>query len=174
VRRRAALLLAPLLLAACASVPPAAPGPTLAGRMAVTVPAHAGQPARNATTQFELTGDATRGRLLLSSPLGTTLARASWQPGSAEVEAANGTRENFPSLDALAQRLLGEPLPLAALVDWLHGRPWPGAPSTASAGGFEQLGWRIDTSGYTDGLLHAERQTPAPAVSVRARIDNGS
>jgi outer membrane lipoprotein LolB len=159
-----------LALAGCASVaPPAGELPPLAGRLAVTVAAQAGSPARSASTQFELHGGAERGRLILTSPLGTTLARASWQPGAAEADTGRGV-ERHANLDALAQSLLGEPLPLAALVEWLHGRPWGGAPHTSGPGGFAQLGWDIDTSRRADGLLRATR-TAAPAITVRALLD---
>jgi outer membrane lipoprotein LolB len=160
-----------LLLAACAA--PLTPGeaPPLSGRLAVSVAAHGAAPARSASTQFELHGNAERGRLVLTSPLGTTIARASWQPGAAEVDTGNGRVERHASLDAMAQALLGEPLPLAALVDWLHGRRFAGAPDTAWERGFEQLGWRVDTSRYAEGFVQADRPAPAPAVSVRARLD---
>jgi outer membrane lipoprotein LolB len=159
-----------LALAGCASVAPPAGEPLpLAGRLAVTVAAQAGSPARSASTQFELHGGAERGRLILTSPLGTTLARASWQPGAAEADTGRGV-ERHADLDALAQSLLGEPLPLAALVEWLHGRPWGGAPHSAMSGGFAQLGWDIDTSRRADGLLRATRAA-APAITVRALLD---
>jgi outer membrane lipoprotein LolB len=159
-----------LALAGCASVaPPAGELPPLAGRLAVTVAAQAGSPARSASTQFELHGGAERGRLILTSPLGTTLARASWQPGAAEADTGRGV-ERHANLDALAQSLLGEPLPLAALVEWLHGRPWGGAPHTSGQSGFAQLGWDIDTSRRADGLLRATRAA-APEITVRALLD---
>jgi outer membrane lipoprotein LolB len=170
VTRRVFIAAALLALAGCASVAPPAGEPPLAGRLAVTVASQPGSPARSASTQFELHGNAERGRLILTSPLGTTLARASWQPGAAEADTGRGPVERHASLDALAERLLGEPLPLAALVEWLHGRPWGGAPHKAAQGGFEQLGWRIDTSRRADGLLLAARAA-APAITVRALLD---
>lgn len=170
---RRAVAAAGLLLAlgGCASVAPL-PGeaPPLSGRLAVTVDGQAGTPARSASSQFELHGNAERGRLVLTSPLGTTLARATWQPGLAEADTGRGSVERYPGLDAMAQSLLGEALPLAALVEWLHGRPWGGAPSTPRDGGFEQLGWVVDTSRRADGQLRATRAAP-PAITVRALLD---
>lgn len=169
--RRGFIGAALLALAGCASVaPPAGEPAPLTGRLAVTVAAQPGASARSASTQFELHGNAERGRLILTSPLGTTLARASWQPGSAEADMGGGRVERHASLDALAQSLLGEPLPLAALVEWLHGRPWAGAPHTLRPGGFEQLGWIVDTTRRADGLLLAARAAP-PAITVRALLD---
>ena len=158
------------LLAACATTP--RPPAELAGRLAVRVEAFEGAPARSLATQFELRGDALAGELRLSTPLGTTAAQARWRPGSAELITAETTR-SFADLDALAQALLGEALPLAALIDWLRGRPWPGAPSApsaASAVGFEQLGWRIDLSRMAQGWVLATRER-TPAVSVRVRLE---
>lgn len=155
------------VLAGCATTP--RPASELAGRLAVSVAAHEGAPARNLTTQFELRGDAQAGELQLSTPLGSTAAQARWRPGSAELITAQSTR-SFPNLDALAQELLGESLPLAALLEWLRGRPWPGAASQAREGGFEQLGWRIDLSRVAEGWVLAGRER-APALSVRARLE---
>jgi outer membrane lipoprotein LolB len=163
----AALLIALSVLAGCASAP--RPAPDLAGRLALRVEAYQGAPARNVSAQFELRGDARAGELLLTSPLGSVAAQARWQPGSAELVTPDGTRR-FDDLDSLAEELLGQALPLAALIDWLRGRAWPGAPSATSEGGFEQLGWRVDLSRLAEGWVTAARDS-APALSVRARLE---
>lgn len=163
---RGALALA-VLLGACATPPH--PGAELSGRLALRVAAHDGAPAQSLTTQFELRGNAQAGELRLTTPLGTTAAHARWQPGRAELSSAEGTR-SFASLDALAHDLLGQALPLAALIDWLRGRPWSDAPSVSRDTGFEQLGWHIDLSKFADGWVLAAREL-APALSVRARLD---
>ncbi len=66
--------------------------------------------------------------------------------------------------------MLGEPMPVAAPLDWMRGRAWPDAPNTALENGFEQLGWRIDLSRFADGVLIATR-IAAPTVVLRARIE---
>ena len=162
-----AALAAALLLSSCASTPRSAP--ELSGRLAVHVPAQTNVAARSLATQFELRGDATTGSLQLTTPIGITSAEAHWQPGRAELVTPDG-RRSFDSLDALAEQMLGEPLPLAALIEWLRGRPWAGAPSRLEDGGFEQLGWRIDLSRFGQGWVLAARER-APAVSVRARLE---
>ena len=156
-----------VLLSACASVP--RPAPDLAGRLAVRIEAFEGMAARSFNTQFELRGNAQAGELQLTTPLGSTAAQARWQAGLAELVTPGGTR-GFSDLDALAQELLGEALPLAALIDWLRGRAWNGAPSVPFEGGFEQLGWRIDLSRFAEGWVIAARER-APALSVRARLE---
>ena len=150
------------------SMPELAPA-DLAGRLAVRVDAHAGQPAHSFSAQFDLRGDAQAGSLQLTTPLGTTAAQARWQPGLVELTTSEGTRR-FADLDTLAAQVLGQALPMAALIDWLRARAWPGAASTARDGGFEQLGWRVDLSRFAEGWVVAARDA-APAVSVRARLE---
>lgn len=157
-----------LLLGGCAS-PPAATDLALNGRMALRVE---GQPERSFSASFELSGGPRQGRLLLSGPLGTTAALAEWAPGEAFLS-ANGSRERYGDLDALAGAALGEPVPIAALFDWLRGQPFVGAPSAARVdgiSGFAQLGWRIDLSRWAEGWIEAQRDAP-PVVTVRARME---
>ncbi len=80
---------------------------------------------------------------------------------------------HYATLDELASDMLGESLPMAALMQWLRGRPWQGTPyaSTAQPEGFTQLGWQINLARVADGLVVAERKLPAPAITVRAKID---
>ena len=169
-----ALALALALLAGCAALAPPVPaaGPVLAGRMALRVE---GQPERSLSAGFELQGNPQQGELRLSGPLGTTAAQARWSGGQA-VLASAGNLKVYPDLDALAAAALGEPLPMAALFDWLQGRPWPGAPSSArddAQPGFDQLGWRISQRPWSEGLLEAQRLAP-PVVTVRIRLDPAS
>ena len=81
------------------------------------------------------------------SPIGTQVGRAVWQPGAVLWQSADGERR-FDTLEALAEDMLGEAVPLAALFDWMAGRPWsalPSRPLTTADGagmepGFRQLG----------------------------------
>lgn len=121
---------------------------------------------------FELNGDAQAGQLTLSGPLGMLGAQAHWGQGKAWLITASG-RTNYDSLDALIAAALGEAIPVAALFDWLRGRPWRGADHVMSAdgrNGFEQLGWRIDLSRWTTGHLQAQRQVP-PIVTLRVVME---
>ena len=166
--------LAPLaLLAACATVQPPAEetwSEQLSGRLAVHVDAHGGAAARTVNAGFDLRGDARHGELLLSTPLGTVLARARWSPGEVMLKSPDGEKR-FANLAALSEEVLGEPVPLEALFDWLHGRPWAGAPHRGTPdGGFEQLGWSVDLARRSEGWILARRTEP-PAVTVRARLD---
>lgn len=165
--------LALALLTACATprVDPSLAGPALSGRLAVRVD---GEPARAVSAAFELRGDAQRGMLVLTSPIGATLAQARWSPQET-VLSVPGSEQRYADLDDLAQQALGERLPMAALFEWLRGQPWdraPSAPLPDGTAGFAQLGWQVRLDRYQDqGLVDARRGEPPPAVSVRARLD---
>jgi outer membrane lipoprotein LolB len=157
-----------LLLGGCAA-PPRAAGDWLAGRLSVQVQASAEQPDRSFAAAFELRGTDREGELRLLSPLGTQLAAARWSPADAVLATSDGELA-FASLDEMALHSLGERVPLAALPDWVAGRPWRGDASRASAEGFEQLGWSVDTRRHADGRITARRDSP-PVVTVRIVLD---
>lgn len=149
------LLLA--LLSACAS-PPQPPKQGWSGKLGYRVDATAAQRAQAGSALFELQGDAREGALLLQTPLGAALAEARWGPQGLSL--SDGRQEQrLASLDelgaALGERLQAAPLPLAALFDWLQGRPWPGAPHAQDADGLLQLGWRVQREGQRLRLLRA-------------------
>lgn len=174
---QATLLLA--ALAGCAS-PARSPLPEqagaalhLVGRLSVqTSNPHSGRP-EGGSAGFELSGSPAAGELALSTPLGTLLGRARWREGEVLLQRP-GEERRYDSLEALTEDLLGGAIPVAALFDWLRGRPWPGAssdsPPTPGTHGFSQLGWQIDLSGFADGLIVA-RRLAEPAVTLRARLD---
>ena len=174
-------LLALLLLQACVSHPPPLPGHLYAGRLAVRTDAAPNLPARSVTGQFELSGNASSGQLILTSPIGTTVARARWSdpvgtrgtPSRIELEADGGTT-HYATLEEMMQRAIGDQLPLPAMFDWLSGRPWPDAPvqGRAADGSFDQLGWHVDLSRLADSrLIDAQRAQPAPTLHVRVKLD---
>jgi outer membrane lipoprotein LolB len=164
-------LLAGAVLTGCATVGQQAPAgsATLTGKLSVRVDATATTPARSESGNFELKGTPEAGQLNLSTPLGTVIAQARWAGQRAWLATSQGETA-YPDLDTLTQEMLGERLPVAALFDWLRGRPWQGAPSRTVDGGFEQLGWSIDLARFGDGWV-AARRAQAPAVLVRARVD---
>jgi outer membrane lipoprotein LolB len=173
---RAAAALAAAVLAACAATPSAVdqpPGENLSGRLALRVDASAGSEPRSVTASFELQGQPSAGRLDLSTPLGTRLAQARWSPGRVVLITPQGETA-YPDLESLTREVLGESLPVAALFDWLNGRPWPGAPSTVNAApaprGFRQLGWAVNLAGFDDATVAAVREQ-APVVTVRVKLD---
>jgi len=122
---------------------------------------------------FELLGDAQSGQLELTTPLGTVVAQARWSIDQVTLATPQGSTR-FANLDDLTREVLGEAVPVAALFDWLRGRPWPGAASTPMAppaqAGFRQLGWTVDLAKFDQAWVAALRERP-PAVTVRAKLD---
>lgn len=170
-----ALVAAAALVAGCATPPPASErsADAIAGRMTVRVDATPQSEARNVTATFDLQGGPHEGRLDLSTPLGTVLAQARWSPAKVALVTSQG-ETRFRNLDDLTREVLGESLPVAALFDWLRGRPWTGAPSapfaTSNDKGFRQLGWEVSLARFDEGLISARREQ-APTVTVRAKLD---
>lgn len=141
--------------------------------MSVQVDATATEPTHSLTAAFELSGTPERGRLDMNTPLGSTVARARWSPEAVVVDTPQG-QSRHASLEDMTRAVLGEALPVPALFDWLRGRPWPGAYSTASIepepAGFSQLGWQVDLSHFNEARLIARRAAP-PTVTVRVKLD---
>ena len=168
--RRALPLLAAALLAACATPrPQEGEGPWTTGRLSIRVDASAERTVQSLSAGFELQGNGAAGELRLNSPLGTRLVSALWAPGVALLRTPEGERR-FGSLDELSRQALGEALPLAALPDWLGGRPWADAAHAVIEGGFEQLGWQVLLTRRGEGWIEARRAAP-PAVLLRVRLD---
>lgn len=159
------------LLGGCASLLPPETS-MLEGRLAVQVDSMPDAPARSFAAPFTLRGNEQHGTLEMSTPLGTMLARATWSADSALLLTADGQRR-YATLDAMAQDLFGESLPMGALLAWLRGQPWGPAPwqVTTTPVGFEQLGWVVDLTRQAEGFITATRSTPRPRVTVRARLD---
>jgi outer membrane lipoprotein LolB len=170
--RAACVLLAAALLAACATPrPPVQSGeaPWTSGRISVRVDATPTQTAQGLSAAFELRGNGDSGELRLMSPLGSRVAAARWAPGLAVLDTPQG-EQRYDTLDELSRRTLGGPLPLAALPDWLQGRPWPAAVHAVNNNGFEQLGWQVVLDRRAEGMIEARRLAP-PGVTLRVRLD---
>ena len=169
--------LGPLLLAVwmvgCAS-PVLRPGetPWTSGRISIRVDAEAGAAARSFSAGFEMRAEGDAGELRLNSPLGSRIATARWAPGQVVLIGPEGERR-FESLEAMSREALGESLPLAALPDWIAGRPWQAAPHRVNEVGFEQLGWQVLLGSRASGQIEARRDEP-PAVRLRVFLDEGS
>ena len=167
--RGAAVIFVMAALAGCASTPPRASSQSVVGRMVLQISATDTEPAKVFSAGFELSGEPDAGQFDLIAPTGSVVARASWRPGSAQLDIGQGPAR-YASLAELTRRALGEHLPLEALFDWLQGRPSPALPHQALPQGFEQAGWRIDTSGLARGAIVARRDS-RPAVTLRLRVE---
>jgi outer membrane lipoprotein LolB len=157
-----AVLLATALalgLSACQSLPTPSSASVSAtrwnGRLALNVQS---DPPQQWAAGFELQGQPSLGQLRVLSPVGTVVVVLNWDPASATLRTAD--REvAFSNLDELTRAAMGQPLPLAALFDWLEGKP------TAVEG------WTVDLSRHAQGRIVALRHTPAPAAELRVVID---
>lgn len=125
------------------------------GRLGLQV---ASEPPQSFSASFELKGTALTGELTLVSPLGSTLATLRWSPGSATLRTAQEVQQ-YESVDTLTRRMVGTPLPIHALFDWLNGI------NTTAAG------WRADLGRLEQGRLAANRTTPEPAAELRLLLD---
>jgi outer membrane lipoprotein LolB len=152
--------LALMMLAGCATAPqPTGPADVMtgpwSGRLALRVQ---DKPAESFSAGFELKGNAQAGELSLYSPLGGMMALLDWQPGSATLRTGGEPRQ-FASVDSLVAQVVGEPIPVAALFDWLRGLDT------------HVPGWRADLSQLAQGRLSAKRLQPPPEADLRLVLE---
>jgi outer membrane lipoprotein LolB len=150
----AAMLAAAALLSACATAPRPAtlPGEEVwSGRLSLNVDS---TPPQSFSSAFDLRGAPAAGELLLSSPLGTTLATVVWTPQSAELR-QGGQVTRRGSLDELTTELSGTAVPVAALFGWLRGVQG------------DVPGWQADLSRQAEGRVTARRSAPLPTAELR-------
>lgn len=176
------------LLAGCATLPaPPPPERVHAGRFAATTTLDGR--SENTTGRFTLSVAGPRLTLDLATPLGTTLARIDSTPDSAvlRVPGAQGVQEaHGRDASTLAEEILGWPLPVGGIGDWIVGRSAPGRPARVEgepASLIEQDGWRIEVQERFDSgaprrlsFARAARagsalSTPAPAITLRLVLD---
>jgi outer membrane lipoprotein LolB len=175
-----------------APAPAPAPAPTSTavtgqweGRLSLKLGAFGQASSAGSQMAFELDVKNDLGTLSLSTPLGTRMAMVRWQaqaaPGqtTAQLETSDGIQA-FDSLEGLTQQLLGEALPLQAMLHWLQGHPSPALPFEPSEGqpaneprSFTQAGWQVDASALQEGRLNAFRAETATqrSVTLRLRLD---
>lgn len=122
--------------------------------------------------------DGDRNELVLSSPLGQGMAEIVGDADGARLTRSDGSTRRADSTDELLQSVLGYPLPLNSLADWLRGRH-PGSGNLT----VDKLGrplrwlhedWRVDYQYDGDdpralpGGLFVERES---GLQLRLRID---
>ncbi len=147
------------------------------GRLSLKLAAFGSEKAAGLTMAFELEVQGQTGTLNLSTPMGTRVAAVHWQTGQtgARLETSEGSQQ-FDSLDELTSQILGESLPLDAMLYWLHGRPAPALPYeplAATPGVFAQAGWQVDATHLNEGRLDATRPGTDThrGVTLRLRLD---
>lgn len=126
------------------------------------------------------------GRILrvdLATPMGSTLARVEVEPGHARLKPADGDEIHAETADALLERVLGTPVPVAQLRYWLRGQLGPGQAEDVERDEqgrplrFRQQGWSVVLSRYDaqgPQLLRLERQEAGRMLNVRLVVDTSS
>ena len=177
------LLLALLALTACSTAPAPAslPSPaqrdelqdfSLAGRFSLR------QEGQSYTGRLDWRHADDGDELLLSSPLGQGMAEIVSNAAGARLTSADGRTQGAASADELLQAVLGYPLPLDKLADWVRGRSPQGGVMAVDAWGrpsrLHYEDWRIayeydsDDPPALPGRLLVERET---LLELRLRID---
>ena len=116
-------------------------------------------------------------------PLGQTAAEISVTPNSATLTQANHPPQTATDIDALTQKALGWPLPVAGLRDWLQGYATDAqgkrfAASPANNNVFTRDGWRlrfVDWQAGANGtpmpkLIKADRSATASSGELSLSI----
>ena len=124
------------------------------GRLSLQVDS---EPPQGFHAGFELLGNAQTGELRLYSPLGSALASAQWDAGSALLLRGD-ERRSYPDIESLTAALTGTALPVATLFEWLQGRAT------------EVPGWSVELSQAGD-RVRARRLEPAPSATLRLILD---
>lgn len=123
------------------------------GRMSVRVEATPSLGPQAFSSTFELQGGPMQGQLRFYTPLGSTAATIAWSPQQAQIQSGADT-QYFNSIAELIERVLGTPVPVAALFAWL-------------AGDHLSLdGWQVDQSQFDNGKITARRISPAPGAEI--------
>ena len=130
-------------------------GSRWAGRLSVRVQT---DPPQTLSAQFELQGGVDNGTLVLTSPLGTTMASIQWDQQQATLQMATEV-QRFDSLDALTRHVSGTELPVLSLFSWLNGK------ST------ESPGWSVDSQDLSEGRLSARRFSPPPVADLKIILE---
>ncbi len=170
-----------VLLTACATPVPSPGDRSYSGRFAATTAM--GDKRESVSGRFSLEVRGPQLVLELASPLGTTVARIELEPGSARATGPQMQEVRGTDADALTEQLLGWPMPVSGLADWIEGRPAPQRVARIERDGgrivlLEQDGWMIRLSEYFESAARPRRlvlERPAgpnaPSVILRLIVD---
>ena len=144
-----------LIAAACASIEPPPTSSLPVDSAALTAPfnAEGRLSARRGNDgfsgHFEWTHDGARDAIVLSTPLGQTVARLDGDATGARAELSDGRIEQAADWEALTTEALGMALPVRGLSGWLRGLPRSDSPHTVERDArarpvlLRQDGWEI-------------------------------
>ena len=111
------------------------------------------EPPRAWFASFELQGAANAGTLTLLSPLGTTLGTLRWDQAQALLQTGADV-QRFDNFEAALSSLTGASLAPQALFSWLLGQ------------NYQQDGWELDLSQFSNNRILARRTAPLPAAQL--------
>jgi outer membrane lipoprotein LolB len=120
--------------------------------------------------------------MLITSALGQGIARITREGAEIKLLTADGKEYRAADAEALTESVLGWPLPLAGLPDWVLGRPAQGRPAqllrddTGRVSAIEQDAWRIDYLAWREALparinLRHDGIDGKGAIEIRLVID---
>ena len=176
-----------LIAAACASIEPPPTSSLPVDSAALTAPfnAEGRLSARRGNDgfsgHFEWTHDGARDAIVLSTPLGQTVARLDGDATGARAELSDGRIEQAADWEALTTEALGMALPVRGLSGWLRGLPRSDSPHTVERDArarpvlLRQDGWEIVYAYADDAVTRPFRvaltmQSGEP-VDVRVVVD---
>ncbi|PJX21085.1 hypothetical protein CAP48_17410 [Advenella sp. S44] len=107
----------------------------------------------------------------LTNPLGSTLARVVVADDQAVLTRSNGQRTVASDPDALVAEVLGSPIPVSGMRNWLKGmRDGQGAEAVRSKQTFSEAGWQVNMSDFDakgPTRLNFERTMAGDRITVR-------
>ena len=177
---RLCLLVAVVALAACAELGKAPAGRAfeleLEGRIALRYGTEGGN-ARISWRHSAAADD-----MLITSSLGQGIARIVRDEAQINLVTADGKEYQAADAETLTESVLGWPLPLGGLPDWVRGRPAPGRPAQLSRNDSGQVsaiaqdGWNIDYLAWREMLparinLRHDGIQGRGAIEIRLVID---
>lgn len=168
------LLLGVLLLSGCAALR-IGPGGGLPTRDALSAFALEGrfslhQDDKNYSGRLSWRHQGASNALMLSSPFGQGIAEITTSERGAQLITSDGRKYTAVDTETLTSEVLGYPLPLALMTDWVRGRGSRSAASELDAQGrlrhLRHDDWRIDYD-------YANDDAQAPPLALFARRSDG-
>lgn len=170
-----------VLLTACATPALAPADRAYSGRFSATT--QLGEQRENVSGRFNLEIRGAQQLIKLASPLGTTVARIEIEPGQARATGPQMKEVRGTDADALTEQLLGWPLPVSGLADWIEGRPVAHRDARVEREGgrivlLVQDGWLIRIPEYFETIVRPRRlilersaAVNTPSVILRLIVD---
>ena len=114
--------------------------------------------------------------MLLTTPIGSSLARLVRKGNEIVLTTANGGEHRARDAEALTGQILGFRVPLTGLADWVRGRPVEGQPAEAlrdaqgRIASLTQSGWSIEYQEFRADGLPARLKLTYPGIELRLAI----